>query len=181
MINLAEATGRQQAHEIVYQAAQAAINDHATFRDQRLADPRVTSGLTAPQIDRFLDPAAYTGLSERIARDSAQRARQAAARCSANTTRRPNRHSHDTHASVTGIAVPRAIPETNVNFRFPACRRRRSSFRLAESSAACGAGHRHRWESRGRAGRPTRSARPTPCAITGAVMRYRLSPVQVAE
>jgi 3-carboxy-cis,cis-muconate cycloisomerase len=77
MINLAGATGRQQAHEIVYQAAQAAINGHAPFRDQLLADLRVTS-LTAPQIDRFLDPAAYTGLSERIARDSAQRARQAA-------------------------------------------------------------------------------------------------------
>jgi 3-carboxy-cis,cis-muconate cycloisomerase len=78
MIRLAEATGRQQAHEIVYQAVQAAISGHAAFRDQLLADPRITSHLTGPQIDSLLDPASYTGLSERIARESAHRAREAA-------------------------------------------------------------------------------------------------------
>jgi 3-carboxy-cis,cis-muconate cycloisomerase len=78
MITLAEATGRQQAHEIVYQAARAAISRHTAFRDHLLADPRITSHLTGPQIDSLLDPAAYTGLSERIARDSAHRAREAA-------------------------------------------------------------------------------------------------------
>jgi 3-carboxy-cis,cis-muconate cycloisomerase len=78
MIKLAEATGRQQAHEIVYQAAQAAISGQIAFRGQLLADPRVTSHLTGPQIDSLLDPAAYTGLSERIARQSADRAREAA-------------------------------------------------------------------------------------------------------
>jgi 3-carboxy-cis,cis-muconate cycloisomerase len=78
MMNLAGSTGRQQAHEIVYQAAQAAINGHRAFRDQLLADPRITSRLTAPEIDSLLDPAAYTGLSERIATQTAERAREVA-------------------------------------------------------------------------------------------------------
>jgi 3-carboxy-cis,cis-muconate cycloisomerase len=78
MIRLAQATGRQQAHEIVYQAAQAAISGQTAFRDQLLADSRVTSRLTSEEIDSLLDPAAYTGLSETIATQSADRAREAA-------------------------------------------------------------------------------------------------------
>ena len=78
MMRLAEATGRQHAHEIVYEAAQAAINDRTSFHNQLLADPRVTSHLTAQQIDNLLDPAAYTGLSTEIAKDSARWARETA-------------------------------------------------------------------------------------------------------
>jgi len=78
MIRLAEATGRQHAHEIVYQAAQPAISGQTPFRDQFLADPRIALRLGGPQIDSLLDPAAYTGLSERIAKESAHRAREAA-------------------------------------------------------------------------------------------------------
>ncbi len=51
MIKLAEATGRLHAREIVYQAAQAAISGQPAFRDQLLADPRITSRLTATEID----------------------------------------------------------------------------------------------------------------------------------
>jgi hypothetical protein len=47
-------------------------------RGQLLADPRVARQLTAAEVDGLLDPVAYTGLSERIATDTARRARQAA-------------------------------------------------------------------------------------------------------
>jgi 3-carboxy-cis,cis-muconate cycloisomerase len=90
MIKLAEAVGRQQAHEIVYQAAQAAITGNRAFSDQLLADPRITSRLTATEIDGLLDPAAYTGLSERIARETAGRARETARALLSSTTAEPD-------------------------------------------------------------------------------------------
>jgi 3-carboxy-cis,cis-muconate cycloisomerase len=90
MMKLAASTGRQQAHEIVYQAAQAAINGHRAFRDQLLADPRITSRLTAPEIDGLLDPAAYTGLCERIATQTAERARGTARALRGEHSAEPN-------------------------------------------------------------------------------------------
>lgn len=61
MLRLGLALGRNAAHEVVYEAAMAAYDGKGTFRDLLLADARVTSALAPEDLDRLLDPAAYTG------------------------------------------------------------------------------------------------------------------------
>jgi len=75
MLGLGQAIGRQTAHEVVYDAARA---EGTTFAVALKRDPRVTAHLDAAAIDRLLDPAGHTGLSEGIARAAAQRARATA-------------------------------------------------------------------------------------------------------
>ena len=62
MMALAPVIGRQDAHEIVYQAAQAAAVDGRHMKDALLAVPEIADKLSAAEIDAILDPAAYTGL-----------------------------------------------------------------------------------------------------------------------
>ena len=75
MLGLGQAIGRQTAHEVVYDAARG---ESTTFATALKHDPRVTAYLDAAGIDRLLDPAGHTGLSEDIARAAAQRARSTA-------------------------------------------------------------------------------------------------------
>ncbi len=75
MLALAEHIGRQEAHDVVYDAAQAAGTGQGAFDALLSADPRVTKHLTADQITGMLDPAAYTGLSGDLARAAAERVR----------------------------------------------------------------------------------------------------------
>jgi adenylosuccinate lyase len=75
MLGLGQAIGRQTAHEVVYDAARG---ESTTFAAALKHDPRVTAHLDAAAIDRLLDPAGHTGLSEGIARAAAQRARSTA-------------------------------------------------------------------------------------------------------
>jgi 3-carboxy-cis,cis-muconate cycloisomerase len=75
MLGLGQAIGRQTAHEVVYDGARA---EGIAFADALKHDPRVTAHLDAAAIDRLLDPAGHTGLSDDIARAAAQRARAAA-------------------------------------------------------------------------------------------------------
>jgi 3-carboxy-cis,cis-muconate cycloisomerase len=63
MLALGEHVGRQEAHDIVYEAAMAAFEQRRPLRDLLLADGRVTAHLTAMEIEALLDPAAYTGLA----------------------------------------------------------------------------------------------------------------------
>jgi len=79
MLDLGKTIGRQHAHDVVYDAAMAAAVEHKSFADLLAADPRVTAHLDARQIAALLDPTAYTGLCAEMARESAIRARQAAA------------------------------------------------------------------------------------------------------
>ena len=80
MLELGRTLGRQNAHDIVYDAAQAAFVEGKAFSDVLAADPRVTAHLKPEGIRQLLDPVAYTGLCAEMARDGATRARALAAR-----------------------------------------------------------------------------------------------------
>jgi 3-carboxy-cis,cis-muconate cycloisomerase len=79
MLELGATIGRQHAHDVVYDAAQAAAVEGRLFGDVLAADPRVTAHLNKQEIALLLDPTAYTGLCSDMAREAAIRARQYAA------------------------------------------------------------------------------------------------------
>src|SRR5262249_26921365 len=106
MLELGPRLGRQHAHDIVYDAAQAAAVEGRAFSDLLAADARVTDRLDRRAIDRLLDPMAYTGLCADMARQSAARARAMATRLS-QTGEPPDEHSE---AATRGIhAMGQAI------------------------------------------------------------------------
>jgi adenylosuccinate lyase len=79
MLDLGAVIGRQHAHDVVYDAAQAAFVEGRPFAELLAADPRVTAHLDRQAIAALLDPTAYTGLCAEMARDAAARARATAA------------------------------------------------------------------------------------------------------
>jgi adenylosuccinate lyase len=78
MLDLGQAIGRQHAHDVVYDAAMEAATAHKSFGDLLAADARVTAHLKPAEIQKLLDPTAYTGLCPQMARDGAERARATA-------------------------------------------------------------------------------------------------------
>ena len=62
MLALGNQMGRQKAHDVVYEAAQAASTSDRSFREILLEDPEVRSRLSANQIDDLMNPEKYTGL-----------------------------------------------------------------------------------------------------------------------
>ena len=78
MLELGRQIGRQRAHDAVYDAAQASVNQTRPFRETLAEDPHVSAGLTASQVDALLDPARYTGLCRQFAERGAARAREVA-------------------------------------------------------------------------------------------------------
>jgi 3-carboxy-cis,cis-muconate cycloisomerase len=83
MLKLGTTIGRQHAHDVVYDAAQAAAVEGRRFVDLLASDPRVTAHLDKAAIDALLDPTAYTGLCADMAHEGAARARRAAAEIAA--------------------------------------------------------------------------------------------------
>jgi adenylosuccinate lyase len=79
MLRLGERIGRQHAHDVVYDAAQAAILAQRPFAAALADDERVRAHLDPAALNGLLDPIAYTGLCAEMARDGAARARAAAA------------------------------------------------------------------------------------------------------
>ncbi len=77
MLRLGAAMGRQHAHDVVYDAAQAAFVEGRSFAAVLAGDPRVTAQLDATAIAELLDPTVYTGLCAEMARSGASRARDA--------------------------------------------------------------------------------------------------------
>ena len=75
MLALGETLGRQEAHDVVYEAAQAAARGEGRFRDLLAADPQIAARLDAPRIAALLDPARYTGQAPAMAREQARIAR----------------------------------------------------------------------------------------------------------
>ena len=69
MLALGEHTGKQTAHEIVYEVAMHATEQGVPFREALLADPRVSAHLDAARIESLLDPAGYVGLAAEIVAD----------------------------------------------------------------------------------------------------------------
>src|SRR5262245_36949746 len=78
MLDLGAAIGRQHAHDVVYDAAQAAFVEGRPFAALLAEDPRVTAHLDKAAIGKLLDPTAYTGLCAEMARAAAASAREAA-------------------------------------------------------------------------------------------------------
>jgi 3-carboxy-cis,cis-muconate cycloisomerase len=76
MLELGKTIGRQHAHDVVYEAAQAAGSQNISFPDRLAADHRVTAHLSRNAIDALLDPASHTGFSARIAYQQAEVARR---------------------------------------------------------------------------------------------------------
>ena len=74
MLSLGESIGRQHAHEIVYNAAQAAAVSGQSFRDELCANSLITDHLNSDQLDKLLNPESYIGLSSRLSKEAARRA-----------------------------------------------------------------------------------------------------------
>jgi adenylosuccinate lyase len=83
MLDLGAAIGRQHAHDVVYDAAQAAFVEGKSFSDLLASDARLTAHMDRKAIEKLLDPTAYTGLCADMARDGVARARNAAAELAA--------------------------------------------------------------------------------------------------
>jgi 3-carboxy-cis,cis-muconate cycloisomerase len=75
MLELGKTIGRQEAHNVVYEAAQAAVFNGKLFPELLESDPRVNAHLSRSAIDSLLDPTSHTGFSARIAREQAEVAR----------------------------------------------------------------------------------------------------------
>jgi 3-carboxy-cis,cis-muconate cycloisomerase len=76
MLELGKTIGRQHAHDVVYEAAQAAASQNISFPDLLAADHRVTAHLSRSAIDALLDPARHIGFSARIALEQVEVARR---------------------------------------------------------------------------------------------------------
>lgn len=64
MMRLAEAYGRMEAHELVYELAMAAIGQKRQLKELALADSRVTAHLTEEEMENLMCPEHYIGLAE---------------------------------------------------------------------------------------------------------------------
>jgi 3-carboxy-cis,cis-muconate cycloisomerase len=78
MLELGKTIGRQHAHDVVYEAAQAAASQDKPFTELLASDPRVTAHLDRSAIDALLNPTGHTGLSAKLAHEQAEVARRSA-------------------------------------------------------------------------------------------------------
>jgi 3-carboxy-cis,cis-muconate cycloisomerase len=63
MLALGQHIGRQQAHDVIYEAAMTAVEDKVPFSTALKQHPRVKAHLDDAAIDALLDPVQYTGLA----------------------------------------------------------------------------------------------------------------------
>ena len=66
MMGMAPFTGRQQAHDIVYDACRTVNEKGGTLAEALAALPEVTTHFDRPAIDRMTDPANYLGLAPQM-------------------------------------------------------------------------------------------------------------------
>jgi 3-carboxy-cis,cis-muconate cycloisomerase len=66
MMGLAPDLGRQEAHDVVYDACRVANDKHMTLADALSADPRVSARIDRATIDRLTSPKNYLGLAPRM-------------------------------------------------------------------------------------------------------------------
>lgn len=76
MMGLAPATGRQAAHDIVYDACRTVNEKGGTLADALSALPDVTKHFDRAAIDRLTDPANYLGLAPQMVDRAIERSRQ---------------------------------------------------------------------------------------------------------
>ena len=87
MLELGRTIGRQHAHDVVYEAAQASASQNKSFPELLASDSRVTAYLSRSAIDSLSNPASHTGFSARIAREQAEVARRLAKEIQAHLER----------------------------------------------------------------------------------------------
>jgi adenylosuccinate lyase len=75
MLDLGKAIGRQHAHDVVYDAAQAAFVENKSFSELLKGDRRVAVHVDQEAMRKLLDPTLYTGLCAEMAREQAALAR----------------------------------------------------------------------------------------------------------
>jgi hypothetical protein len=61
MMGLAPQLGRQEAHDLVYDACRRANEEHSSLRDALSADPKIASRIDHATIDRLTSPATISG------------------------------------------------------------------------------------------------------------------------
>lgn len=66
MMGLAPHIGRNQAHDVVYEACAKCADKGLTLREVLLADDRIGGRLSAAEIDAMLDPANYLGCAREM-------------------------------------------------------------------------------------------------------------------
>jgi adenylosuccinate lyase len=88
MLELGKQIGRQRAHDVVYDAAQASVTESRPFRELLAADAQVRERLGTAQVEALLDPARYTGLCRQFAERGAASARAVAASLTGPSRRR---------------------------------------------------------------------------------------------
>lgn len=66
MLALAERTGKQSAHEIVYDVSMRGIESGLGFKEALLSDERVARHLSERDIDELLDPAGHVGMAREM-------------------------------------------------------------------------------------------------------------------
>jgi 3-carboxy-cis,cis-muconate cycloisomerase len=66
MMGLAPQLGRQEAHDIVYDACRRANEEHISLRDALSADPNIASRIDPATIERLTSPANYLGLAPQM-------------------------------------------------------------------------------------------------------------------
>ncbi|WGF90755.1 class-II fumarase/aspartase family protein [Marinivivus vitaminiproducens] len=76
MLDLGRQIGRQHAHDVVYDAAQATVVEKRPFSELLRADSRVSEHLDPAAIEALLDPTAYTGLCAEMARSAGTQVRR---------------------------------------------------------------------------------------------------------
>lgn len=77
MLKLAEQIGRQEAHEVVYEACMKAFEERRSVKEALLADKRIGGRIPEDEIDRLLNPAGYVGRAPEIADEIADRLAEA--------------------------------------------------------------------------------------------------------
>jgi 3-carboxy-cis,cis-muconate cycloisomerase len=75
MLELGKQIGRQQAHDVIYEASQEAAVTGRGFRALLAEDSRVSDRIAGDTIDELLDPSRYTGLCRQFAVEASARAR----------------------------------------------------------------------------------------------------------
>jgi 3-carboxy-cis,cis-muconate cycloisomerase len=66
MMGLAPQLGRQEAHDVVYDACRRANEEHISLKDALSSDPQVTSRIDAATIERLTLPGNYLGLAPQM-------------------------------------------------------------------------------------------------------------------
>ena len=79
MLELGRRIGRQRAHDVIYDAAQASVVESRPFTATLSDEKDVLDNLSADQIETLLDPTLYTGACGLLADRFAAQARSVAA------------------------------------------------------------------------------------------------------